>query len=305
MDPLLRCASRSCRSSSRWRRAIALVRRDRRDLARRGIASPLLTAAAWVVLEALRGRWPFGGFPWADVGVALHGVRRRARAGERRRRAARELRRGGGRRLPPRLGSSRSRAGRHRAVVLAGAGLVGLLAVGGHGRRHALRARDDRRAAPRGAPGRRRGAVRSPSNSSSSSPTTTSRSPSRLAGDYDLIIFPESALDTDPEIDAEAARRARRELGAEHDSALLVNARTAVDRDAPQTGDNYNTNLFYDPDGALQGEYSKQHLVPFGEYVPWRDQLGFISRAPPGALRLPRRRRDRGVRRERVIASGA
>ena len=29
--------------------------------ARRGIASPFLTAAVWVVLEALRGRWPFGG----------------------------------------------------------------------------------------------------------------------------------------------------------------------------------------------------------------------------------------------------
>ena len=40
--------------------------------ARRGIASPLLTAAAWVVLEALRGRVPLGGFAWADVGIALH-----------------------------------------------------------------------------------------------------------------------------------------------------------------------------------------------------------------------------------------
>ena len=41
---------------------------------RRGLSSPFLTAAAWVVLEALRGRWPFGGFPWADLGIALHDV---------------------------------------------------------------------------------------------------------------------------------------------------------------------------------------------------------------------------------------
>ena len=34
--------------------------------------SPWLIAAAWVVPEALRGRWPFGGLPWGDVGVALH-----------------------------------------------------------------------------------------------------------------------------------------------------------------------------------------------------------------------------------------
>ncbi len=42
--------------------------------ARRGLSSPFLTAAVWVVLEALRGRFPFGGFPWADLGVALHGA---------------------------------------------------------------------------------------------------------------------------------------------------------------------------------------------------------------------------------------
>ena len=42
--------------------------------ARRGLASPFITAPVWVVFEALIGRWPFGGFPWAQLGIALHNV---------------------------------------------------------------------------------------------------------------------------------------------------------------------------------------------------------------------------------------
>src|SRR5262249_36302419 len=43
-------------------------------LARRGVSSPLLTAAIWVVAEAIRGRFPVGGFAWADVGIAFHDI---------------------------------------------------------------------------------------------------------------------------------------------------------------------------------------------------------------------------------------
>ncbi len=39
---------------------------------RRGLRSPALTAAIWVVFESLRGRWPLGGFPWGELGVSLH-----------------------------------------------------------------------------------------------------------------------------------------------------------------------------------------------------------------------------------------
>src|SRR5205807_824289 len=52
--------------------AVAIVGFIAAAFARRGIASPLLTASAWVVLEALRGQAPLGGFAWADVGIALH-----------------------------------------------------------------------------------------------------------------------------------------------------------------------------------------------------------------------------------------
>ena len=47
----------------------------------------------------------------------------------------------------------------------------------------------------------------------------------RLRGNYDLIVFPESALDTDPEQDP--GLRARLvALAKQHDAAVLVNART-------------------------------------------------------------------------------
>src|SRR5205085_10954037 len=42
-------------------------------LDRRGMAAAPGGAAVWVLVEAGRGRVPFGGFPWGDVGYAFHG----------------------------------------------------------------------------------------------------------------------------------------------------------------------------------------------------------------------------------------
>ena len=93
----------------------------------------------------------------------------------------------------------------------------------------------------------------------------------KLRGKFDLVVFPESALDTDPEIDP-TLHTELADIAATHDTSVLVNARTPAG-----PGEQFNSNLLYDPDGTLQGIYSKQHLVPFGEYVPWRSVLGFIS----------------------------
>lgn len=93
----------------------------------------------------------------------------------------------------------------------------------------------------------------------------------QLRGHYDLIVFPEGALDVDPDLDPNL-RVQLTALAKQHGSSILVNARTPAGN-----GQDYNSNLMYGPDGAREGIYSKQHLVPFGEYVPWRDTLGSIS----------------------------
>jgi apolipoprotein N-acyltransferase len=266
--------------------AIAVVGLIVALLARRGVASPLLTAAVWVLLEALRGRWPFGGFPWSDLGIAMHDVS-----------AARAVASVGGALLLSFLvvafngfvldlvlaivarsrrsassGRSASASGRGRgrlAVATAAGGLVGVLAF--------AFVTDVTRFEPR-VTGHLRVAMLQPDDEELSLAGQTDQLltdkslalADRLQGRYDLIVFPESALDTDPQTDpALHARLAG--IAAAHDSSLLVNART------PGTdGQVRNTNLLYDPDGRLQGTYSKQHLVPFGEYVPWRKELGFI-----------------------------
>src|SRR5688572_32131156 len=41
-------------------------------LGRRGLTGSPVVASVWVLIETGRGRVPFGGFPWGDVGYAFH-----------------------------------------------------------------------------------------------------------------------------------------------------------------------------------------------------------------------------------------
>jgi apolipoprotein N-acyltransferase len=94
---------------------------------------------------------------------------------------------------------------------------------------------------------------------------------SRLSGRYDLVIFPESSLDDDPRADPWLTSNLASTATRLH-SAVLANA--AVD--APD-GRALNLNLLYGPDGRLVSTYAKRHLVPFGEFVPFRHELTFIK----------------------------
>jgi len=86
----------------------------------------------------------------------------------------------------------------------------------------------------------------------------------------DLAIWPENALDRDPTLDPELGPvvvEAIREVGA----PTLVGAIT-------QTPDGrlLNEDLLYTAGGEVVDRYAKNHPLPFGEFVPFRDALDWI-----------------------------
>lgn len=90
-------------------------------------------------------------------------------------------------------------------------------------------------------------------------------------GPPDLVVWPEDAVDIDPLRDPRSraiVTGAIRAVG----SPTLVGAITEDSQ-----GRAYNQGLLYDGSGGLIGRYTKVHLVPFGEFVPWRRLLGWIS----------------------------
>ena len=79
-----------------------------------------------------------------------------------------------------------------------------------------------------------------------------------------LVVWPESSVDVDPFVNRDV-------LGALVDSVRAIRAPFLVGVTTDEPGNRFrNSSLLLGPDGSLQGRYDKQHLVPFGEYVPFR-----------------------------------
>lgn len=97
-------------------------------------------------------------------------------------------------------------------------------------------------------------------------------------GTVDLVVWPENSTAIDPRADpaTEAAiDRAARALGA----PIFVGG--ISDGPTPETA--YNRSQMWYPRGSAVPEvittYTKRHLVPFGEYLPWRETInGWSSR---------------------------
>jgi apolipoprotein N-acyltransferase len=90
----------------------------------------------------------------------------------------------------------------------------------------------------------------------------------------DLAIWPENSIDRDPRTNPDLNELIESSVGkvGELGVPTLIGAIT----DAPD-GRFYNENDYYQPGKGVITRYRKQKPVPYGEYVPFRERLGFIK----------------------------
>jgi apolipoprotein N-acyltransferase len=91
-----------------------------------------------------------------------------------------------------------------------------------------------------------------------------------------LIVWPESPA---PFHDADARFRSAMASVAQADKAAMIVGAVGMDEDAAaQQYRIYNSAEVVGQDGSFVGRYDKIHLVPFGEYVPFRKLLFFVRK---------------------------
>ena len=113
------------------------------------------------------------------------------------------------------------------------------------------------------------------------------------AGAQDLVFWPEDVIDVDDPVATTTEGDALSALAEELQSTLVVGVVEGEGTDHFR-----NKAVAWGPDGKLLGEYEKVRRVPFGEYIPFRSivgKVGDISAVPadaikgkgPGILRTP------------------
>jgi apolipoprotein N-acyltransferase len=254
---------------------------------------PLWTAALWVADEALRGRLPFGGFPWGRLGlsqtdgpflalaayggvplvgfaVALTGALLAAAVLA----LVRARRAGDG--APARRGPAVRTAAAALAAALA-VPLLGALAwwplpgssltAGGPTVTVAV-VQGDVPEAGLEFNARRRAVL------DNHVQRTLELAARVVAGEEaapDLVVWPENSSDIDPYLNDDAARQIGRAAQAV-DAPILVGA--VVDGPGRFLS---NTGIVWDPGTGPGDTYVKRHPVPLAEYVPARDFFRFFS----------------------------
>jgi apolipoprotein N-acyltransferase len=100
----------------------------------------------------------------------------------------------------------------------------------------------------------------------------------------DLVVWPETSVPAFIEFEKDVADRI---------SALAKNVRAPILVGAPSVASAasaaspdvlYNSAILFDDDGKVIGHYNKLHLVPFGEYVPFKRALSFVERFAPSPI---------------------
>jgi apolipoprotein N-acyltransferase len=243
--------------------------------ASRGMRSPWLTAALFVLADAAVARFPLQGFSWGEAGYALHDVP-----------VARDVASVGGLALVTfgvvatnglladaflALAARRRLASNAALRALGGLVLVamttGLIVVA---RPEPVPVGPLRVAIVQGNDKNRD--LTAEEEADRYLPKSHFALAKGIEDPVDLVIFPESSMDEDPRTDRFLGSNLRR-IAIEHDAWVLANAIA----DAPD-GRALNLNVLYRPDGTIEGTYAKRHLVPYGERVPFRKFLeGKIS----------------------------
>ena len=90
-----------------------------------------------------------------------------------------------------------------------------------------------------------------------------------------IIVWPEAPtdfVDSDPTL-----RHAISSLALETKSPVIINDVTVASSAEDGRANLYNSASFYLPDGSYAGHYDKMHLVPFGEYTPYKPLFFFVG----------------------------
>ncbi len=234
--------------------------------------SPVWQAAAWVLLESLRGAVPFGGFPWGRVAYAAADT---PAAG-----LARLLGHAGLAFVVVLLAClvaqamTTSRA-RRRATSLGLAALVavGVVAVPGPGATPPGGGETVRVAVVQGnTPGTGLEAMAERRAVLDNHVDATRRLARQVdAGTVrrpDLVVWPENSSDLDPYADPSV----RAEIASAVHAVGVPTLMGAV-VDGPHDSGWYNRAIVWGADGTIGAHYDKRHAVPFGEYIPLRSVL--------------------------------
>jgi apolipoprotein N-acyltransferase len=89
----------------------------------------------------------------------------------------------------------------------------------------------------------------------------------------DLVVWGESALDPGSLTILDEVRATIADVGV----PVLSGATSADIRSADRRGPLFNQGVVFDGGGAVVDVYRKTHLVPYGEYIPWKPVVGWIS----------------------------
>lgn len=90
-----------------------------------------------------------------------------------------------------------------------------------------------------------------------------------------IIVWPEAPtdfVDSDPIL-----RHAISSLALKSGAPVIINDVTVASSTEDGRANLYNSASFYLPDGSYAGHYDKMHLVPFGEYTPYKPLFFFVG----------------------------